>query len=1199
MKTIQTIFFVLIFSCGLAAQTVNRVQQATDSGNPIAEATFGAVPTAGNLLIAVTGVRSGGNNTTAAIGTTNANLEDLALNATTPTGWTKVVENYFRTNDGNRRGIAIFYKIAGAAEPTTVTTRWDDGATQNHLIIQEFTLVGGGTIAFDVAASSNTGTGAANNLSTGTTAATAQANSLIITGLMSRETATAATWTNDIANNILFNATEGAAVTVQSAYGVATVQGTKESTATIAENLLMNSGIVAFSLTPAATSASFTTTITPGSCTVGFDATPSISASGALTYAWDFDNDGNFNDGTGINPSFTFGSVGPHTVSLQVTDAASTTSSTSSTFSLNPTVAATFTTSNSPGSNTVIFNASASNAGPGATYNWNFGDATTSTQGPSVNHTYAATGTYNVTLTITTPCGGNGNAAQNVTTQDCTPSANLSFAEVANAAGANLGGGKDGGSAWADFNNDGCLDLIVNTTGQGTRIFQSDCNLPNPQFTDVTAARVPLNANNDRDGNNQVDILQINLERSAVWADLNNDGLPDFVRNSSTRIEIYINQGGPNFNFEMIWFLATNNVGCGANIINGSHLLPTLNGCGNGGGNGVGQANFCMNGEGVGFVDYDNDGFLDVILENHDYGVDIFTNRLPAFLAGTANTPFELRTCNNTAAQNAAAVPASNGTGLIERATDGDYMTVGDYNLDGYLDILARKRGNGPGPTQFANDLFTNNTNGTFTLDNQNFAEDADNGNKGGVAFCDFNADGRFDIVWTEHTNDGRKAVIWLQDAPTATFPARLNPDPLQALIADQGVGVVDGVACGDVDGDGYADLALGASNGIFLFRNTLPTPGGAVGFDFVQRFGTQNFEGINLVDYDGDGDLDLYGNVAGGNNRLWRNTTTICDYIKVEALQCIAPGLYREAIGATIEIRNPGGGPAIASLQDVNAAKGHGSQNPLTITTGIPNQNAVYQVFVRFPPYNVDLDGNGTIENPNPNGQNETILETFSVNVRPSDFPNNTVRISSFFSISGGASNCVEQLLPVQLANFGAFAQDDQVKVHWITVAEQNNSHFIVERSTNGEVFEWVARVNGKGNSQDGQAYAAYDPRPYIGHSYYRLRQVDLDGSEHLSRVVNVYFEPPAGRRAELTLLGNPVRIGTPIEAAYHAFGQERVQVSLHDTMGRTYFQKDWRIQAAGYHTLHVPTDHLTKGVYLLRFQTKAGLIVKKILLH
>ena len=52
------------------------------------------------------------------------------------------------------------------------------------------------------------------------------------------------------------------------------------------------------------------------------------------------------------------------------------------------------------------------------------------------------------------------------------------FTEIADSVGLKTPNSKDGGVSWGDFNNDGCLDLIVNTDAgvEGTRLYLSDCN---------------------------------------------------------------------------------------------------------------------------------------------------------------------------------------------------------------------------------------------------------------------------------------------------------------------------------------------------------------------------------------------------------------------------------------------------------------------------------------------------------------------------------------------------------------------------------------------------------------------------------------------------------------------------------------------------------------------------------------------------
>ncbi|MGB4846210.1 MAG: FG-GAP-like repeat-containing protein, partial [Ferruginibacter sp.] len=99
--------------------------------------------------------------------------------------------------------------------------------------------------------------------------------------------------------------------------------------------------------------------------------------------------------------------------------------------------------------------------------------------------------------------------------------AQLSFTNQAAAKNLHIGtSAKDGGFTWADFNNDGNKDLLINTNN-GTaksRLLYSN-GAPNFTFTDVTASKAPA-------------LLSNLTERSAIAGDIDNDGDIDFVRNT-------------------------------------------------------------------------------------------------------------------------------------------------------------------------------------------------------------------------------------------------------------------------------------------------------------------------------------------------------------------------------------------------------------------------------------------------------------------------------------------------------------------------------------------------------------------------------------------------------------------------------------------------------------------------------------------
>ncbi|RYZ29230.1 MAG: T9SS type A sorting domain-containing protein [Chitinophagaceae bacterium] len=94
---------------------------------------------------------------------------------------------------------------------------------------------------------------------------------------------------------------------------------------------------------------------------------------------------------------------------------------------------------------------------------------------------------------------------------------------------------------------------------------------------------------------------------------------------------------------------------------------------------------------------------------------------------------------------------------------------------------------------------------------------------------------------------------------------------------------------------------------------------------------------------------------------------------------------------------------------------------------------------------------------------------------------------------VSGSATP--SSALPVSLAAFTAKKINDIIELNWATAQEINNSHFIVERSTDANLFETVATVQAAGNSNERKEYSYTDQTPGKGKIYYRLKQVDKDG--------------------------------------------------------------------------------------------------------
>lgn len=96
---------------------------------------------------------------------------------------------------------------------------------------------------------------------------------------------------------------------------------------------------------------------------------------------------------------------------------------------------------------------------------------------------------------------------------------------------------------------------------------------------------------------------------------------------------------------------------------------------------------------------------------------------------------------------------------------------------------------------------------------------------------------------------------------------------------------------------------------------------------------------------------------------------------------------------------------------------------------------------------------------------------------------------------------------LPIKLLNFDAVAKQKSVSLSWATASEKDNALFKVEQSTNGLDFKTVGEITGAGTKETVSNYTFEDKNPALGTSYYRLKQVDFNGTATFSDIKAVKF--------------------------------------------------------------------------------------------
>lgn len=97
---------------------------------------------------------------------------------------------------------------------------------------------------------------------------------------------------------------------------------------------------------------------------------------------------------------------------------------------------------------------------------------------------------------------------------------------------------------------------------------------------------------------------------------------------------------------------------------------------------------------------------------------------------------------------------------------------------------------------------------------------------------------------------------------------------------------------------------------------------------------------------------------------------------------------------------------------------------------------------------------------------------------------------------------------LPVTLLSFTAKPEGDRVQLGWATTSERDADRFVVERSADLREYVSVGEVTAKGTTDARQYYGLTDMNPLPGTNYYRLRQIDYNGTAYTFKTVSAVVE-------------------------------------------------------------------------------------------
>jgi Lamin Tail Domain/Secretion system C-terminal sorting domain len=215
-----------------------------------------------------------------------------------------------------------------------------------------------------------------------------------------------------------------------------------------------------------------------------------------------------------------------------------------------------------------------------------------------------------------------------------------------------------------------------------------------------------------------------------------------------------------------------------------------------------------------------------------------------------------------------------------------------------------------------------------------------------------------------------------------------------------------------------------------------------------------------------------------------------------------------------------------------------------------------------------------------------------------PASAPSNTMAIrrinngqdtdnnaNDFASVTPNPLNTLSPPLPIELTSFNANTKNSKTNLTWQTASEKNNAHFDIERSNDGDVFSKIGQVKGNGNSTVTQNYQFTDATPAKGINYYRLRQVDFDGTESVSKTVSVNFD---GKQSKVKVYPTLVKDAVNVELS----SELKSEISVRDLTGRTLLAQN--TEGVSNQTLNLGA--LSSGLYILSVRSNESLETVKI---
>jgi Zn-dependent metalloprotease len=201
-----------------------------------------------------------------------------------------------------------------------------------------------------------------------------------------------------------------------------------------------------------------------------------------------------------------------------------------------------------------------------------------------------------------------------------------------------------------------------------------------------------------------------------------------------------------------------------------------------------------------------------------------------------------------------------------------------------------------------------------------------------------------------------------------------------------------------------------------------------------------------------------------------------------------------------------------------------------------------------------------------------------------PSTRENLLDQILAFFDIT----------VPVELTSFTGSSASGNVTLNWSTATETNNMIFEIERRKENSDFVLIGFVEGRGTTIEQQEYSYIDRDITTGKYFYRLKQIDFDGTFEYSNEVEIEAAPSSFSLEQN--YPNPFNPATTIK--FNLPAKEFVTLKIYDLLGDEVAELLNEEKPAGSHSIEFDASGMASGTYFYKLQAGSNITTRKMIL-